>query len=75
MTLLWAVPVAAAAVATLLVVARGRALEDESARLAHEVRRLRGLRAPLVAIRTATAETDEVAAAFRDRHPFDADGG
>lgn len=75
MSLLWAAPVLAAAVATVLVVARGRAIEDESAALAREVGRLREVRDPLAAVRTAAAETGEVVAAFRDRHALDADGG
>jgi len=74
-TLLWALPVAAAAVATLLVAARGRAIEGEAAALAREVRRLREVRRPLAAVRSAAAETGEAVAAFRDRHPLDADGG
>lgn len=75
MSLLWAVPVAAAAAATLLVAARGRAIEDEAAALARAVRRLREVRAPLAALRSAAGETGEVVAGFRDRHPLDADGG
>lgn len=71
MTLVWAAPVAAAAVAALLLVARGRALEDEAARMAGAVRRLGELRRPLAAIRTATEETGALAAAFRERHPLD----
>lgn len=68
MTLLWAVPVVAAAVATVLVAARARAIEDEAVALAREVSRLRDVRSPLAALRSATHETDGVVAAFRQRH-------
>ncbi|HEX6567794.1 MAG TPA: hypothetical protein VF015_01450 [Acidimicrobiales bacterium] len=71
MTLLWAVPVAAAAAATLLVAARARAIEDEAVALARATRQLREVRAPLDAIRTTAAETDSLVAAFRSRHPVD----
>lgn len=68
MTLLWAVPVVAAAVATLLVVAHARPLEDEAVALVGAVRRLREVRAPLRAVRTTVDETDAAVAEFRDRH-------
>lgn len=71
MTLLWAVPVAAAAVATLVVAARSRAIEGEATALAHAVRGLRDVRAPLEAIRVTAAETDELVATFRGRHQVD----
>lgn len=71
MTLLWAVPVVAAAVCTLLVAARARTLEDEVVGLVADVRDLRGVREPLRGIRALTTETDALVAAFRDRHPFD----
>jgi hypothetical protein len=70
-TLLWTVPVVAAAVATLLVVARARAIEDEVVGLVDDVRRLREVRPPLGAIRATAGETDEVVGAFRERHPLD----
>jgi hypothetical protein len=70
-TLLWSVPVVAAAVATLLVVARARAIEDEVAGLVDDVAQLAEIRRPLDAIRATAAETDEVVAAFRERHPLD----
>jgi methyl coenzyme M reductase beta subunit len=70
-TLVWAVPVVAAALATLVVVARARAVEDECGVLAREVAALAELRHPLAAVRDATAETDELAAAFRERHAVD----
>jgi hypothetical protein len=72
-TLLWAVPVVAAAVATLLVVARARMVEDEAVGLARDVRRLREIRAPLGAIRATALETDGLVANFRGRHPLDGD--
>lgn len=68
MSLLWAVPVVAAAIATVLVVARARALEDAAVAVAAEVARLRELRRPLAAVREAAAETDEVVQAFRRHH-------
>lgn len=71
MTLLWAVPVVAAAVATLLVVARARNLEDEVVGLVADVRDLRAVREPLRAVRAMTHETDVLVADFRERHPFD----
>ena len=70
MTLLWAVPVVAAALATLVVVARARTLEDEVIGLADAVRELRAVREPLGAVRAMTAETDALAEAFHDRHPL-----
>ena len=75
MTLLWAVPVVAAAVATLLVVARARTLEGEVVGLAHGVRRLRDIRAPLAAVRATAGETAELVAAFRRQHPVDGPRG
>ncbi|HEX6419548.1 MAG TPA: hypothetical protein VFZ77_13695 [Acidimicrobiales bacterium] len=74
MTLVWAAPVAAAAVASLLLAARGRALEDEAGQVAGAVRRLAELRRPLAAIRSATEETGTLAEAFGARHPLDGDG-
>lgn len=71
MSLLWAVPVVAAAIATVIVVARARALEDAAVAVATEVARLRELHRPLAAVREATAETDDVVQAFRRRHAVD----
>ena len=68
MTLLWAVPVVAAAFATLLLAARARAVEDECVALAREATALAEVRRPLAAVRDATAETDELVAGFRERH-------
>ncbi|HEX5944699.1 MAG TPA: hypothetical protein VFY82_00405 [Acidimicrobiales bacterium] len=73
MTLLWAVPVVAAAVGTLLVAARARSLEDEVVDLVADVRDLRVVREPLRSIRELTAETDALVEDFRDRHVFDDD--
>lgn len=73
MTLVWAVPALAAAVAVVCVLARARALEAAAGELAAEVRRLRRLREPLAEVRRATADTDRLVADFRDAHPEDAD--
>jgi hypothetical protein len=70
-TLLWAVPVVAAALATLLVVTRARSLEDEAVGLAHDAARLHDIRSPLASVRAAARETDELVAAFRQQHPLD----
>jgi cytochrome c-type biogenesis protein CcmH/NrfF len=73
-TLVWAVPVVAAAVATVLVVASARRLEAEVSGVVAAVRRLRDVAGPLAAVREATAETDELAGAFRRRHALDDEG-
>lgn len=70
MSVLWAVPVVAAAVATGLVVVRARALEDASVAVVHEVGRLAELPTRLVAVGAALQETSARAAAFRLRHPL-----
>jgi hypothetical protein len=70
-TLIWTVPVVAAAVATLLVVGRARALEQEVVGVLDEARRLREVGGALAAVRAATAESGEVVAEFRRRHPLD----
>jgi hypothetical protein len=75
MTLVWAVPVAAAALATALVVGWARRLEDEATALVTAVRRLREVSPRLAAVRDAVAETDELASGFRRRHPLEGDGG
>ncbi|HZA75611.1 MAG TPA: hypothetical protein VE623_04390 [Acidimicrobiales bacterium] len=75
MSLLWTVPVVAAAVATGLVAARARALEDATVDLAHEVRRLRELRPRLAAVRSALCETENRTADFRRRHAPPPPGG
>ena len=73
MNLVWAVPVVAAAVATVLVVVWAHAVEDEATGLVAEVRRLREIAHPLAAVREALRETDGVATTFSQRHPFEAD--
>jgi hypothetical protein len=76
-TLLWAVPVAAAAVACALAAGRARAVEDAVRDLAGEVRALAALQAPLAALRHSTAETEGLVADFSAAHrPADPpDGG
>lgn len=74
MSLIWAVPVVAAAAAIGLVAARARAIEDAARDLAAEVAALRALRAPLAAVRRATAETEARVAAFGAAHGPDGDG-
>lgn len=73
MSLLWAVPVAAAAAGVVVVVATARAFEDEAVALRREVQRLGELREPLAAVRATMAESDELAEGFRRRHPLDND--
>jgi hypothetical protein len=68
--LLWTVPVLAAALATGLVAARVRALEDATVDLAIEIRRLRELRPRLAGMRAALRETHERAAELSRRHPL-----
>jgi hypothetical protein len=68
--LLWTVPVVAAALATGLVAARARALEDASVDLATEIRRLRELQPRLVDVRAGLLETRERAAELSRRHPL-----
>jgi uncharacterized protein involved in exopolysaccharide biosynthesis len=67
-SLLWTVPVVAAAVATGLVAARARALEDATADLAIEIRRLRELRPRLACVRAAVRDARERASDLRRRH-------
>lgn len=67
-SLVWSVPVVAAAVAAGLVLARVRAMEEAAFGLWLEVARLSDLRRPLAGLREATRETDALAAAFRARH-------
>ncbi|HLT69756.1 MAG TPA: hypothetical protein VKZ72_06300 [Acidimicrobiales bacterium] len=71
MSLLWAVPVVAAAVATAIVAARARAVEDEVAGAADDLRRLGDLRRPLQAVHATLAETDALATELRRRHGAD----
>jgi hypothetical protein len=67
-SLVWTIPVVAAAVAAGLVLARVRAMEEAAFGLWLEVARLSDLRRPLAGLREATRETDALAAAFRARH-------
>ncbi len=71
MTVVWAVPVMAAALAMAWLLTRARSLESEVAGLADDVRALRRLRAPLAGIRRATADTDALVADFREAHALD----
>jgi hypothetical protein len=72
-SLVWAVPVVAAAVATTLVVTWARAVEDEATGLVSDVRRLAEIARPLAAVREAIRETHDVASDFRRRHDPDGD--
>jgi hypothetical protein len=68
--LLWTVPVVAAAIATGLVAARARALEDATVELAIEVRRWRELRPRLDDVRAALRDTRAGTVELRRRHPL-----
>jgi uncharacterized protein involved in exopolysaccharide biosynthesis len=70
-SLVWSVPVVAAAIAAGLVLARVRALEEAAAALRREVALLAALRPPLRRLREAADETDAAVAAFRAHHPTD----
>ena len=74
MTLVWAVPPLAAAAAVVWLAARARALEAAAGDLVAEVGELRRLRAPLAAVRRATADTDALVEEFRAAHPLDPGG-
>jgi hypothetical protein len=69
-SLIWSVPVVAAALAIGLVAARARALEDATVDLASEVRRLRELQPRLAALRAGFQETGERATELSRRHPL-----
>jgi hypothetical protein len=69
-SLLWTVPVVAAALATGFVAARARALEDATVDLAIEIRRLRELRPRLAGVRAAVRDARERASDLRRRHPL-----
>ncbi len=69
MTLVWAVPVVAAAVATVLVAAAARPVGDEVTALVDDVRSLRQLRESLDRVRGATDDSAALAASYRRRHP------
>lgn len=70
MNLLWTVPVVAAALATGLVAARARALEDATVDLAIEIHRLRELRPHQAGVRAALRDTRERASELSRRHPL-----
>jgi len=70
-SLVWCVPVVAAAVAGGVLALSARALEDAARSLAHEVTRLGELRWQFAALRSSARETDRRVAAFRDRHPVE----
>ena len=69
MDLLWTVPAVAAALATGLVAARARALEDATVDLAIEIRRLHELKPRLSAVRMGLRATRERATELSRRHP------
>ena len=69
MSLVWCVPVVAAAVAGALLALSARSLEDAGRGLAQEVARLGELRWQFAALRSSARETDRRVAAFRERHP------
>jgi hypothetical protein len=68
-TLVWAVPVVAAAVATVLAAAAARPVGDELTALVDDVRSLRQLRESLDRVRAATDDSAALAASYRRRHP------
>jgi hypothetical protein len=70
-TLVWAVPVVAAALAMAWLLTRARALEEAVTDLAGEARELHRLRVPLAEIRRATADTDALVTDFREAHATD----
>ncbi|MGH9287519.1 MAG: hypothetical protein ACRD0V_04365 [Acidimicrobiales bacterium] len=70
MSLLWTVPVVAAALASGLVAARARALEDATVDLAIEIRRLRELRPQLAGVRAGLRDSGVRAAELARRHPL-----
>lgn len=71
MSLLWCIPVVAAAVAAGLVAAHARPLEDAGRELAESVARLGELRWRLAQLRVSARETDARVATFRGRHRAD----
>ncbi|HEY8526134.1 MAG TPA: hypothetical protein VIL48_14280 [Acidimicrobiales bacterium] len=72
MSLVWCVPVVAAAVAAGLVLARVRALEEAAFGLRAEVALLATtLRRPLRRLREGAVEIDATVAEFRARHTLD----
>lgn len=67
-TLVWAVPVVAAAAAAAIVASTARPLEDELHALGESLRALRDVRHRLAVVRTEVAESDALAAGFDRRH-------
>jgi uncharacterized protein involved in exopolysaccharide biosynthesis len=67
-SLVWCVPVVAAAVAAGLVLARARPLDEASLELRREVAQLGRLRRPLARLRAASDDTEAIVEAFRARH-------
>lgn len=72
MALIWSVPVLAAAVATLVVVAWSRSLEDEATALVRDVARLAEVRGPLSAVRATVDDTDDLVRQFAAAHRIEA---
>jgi hypothetical protein len=70
-SLLWCIPVVAAAVAAGLVAAHARPMEDAGRELAESVARLGELRWRLAQLRVSARETDARVATFRGRHGAD----
>jgi hypothetical protein len=68
-TLVWAVPVVAAAVAAIVLAAAAGPVGDELTALVDDVRRLRELREPLARVRATTEESAALAGSYRRRHP------
>lgn len=71
MSLLWCIPVMAAAIAAGLVAAHARPMEDAGRELAESVARLGELRWRLAQLRVTARETDARVATFRRRHRAD----
>lgn len=71
MTLLWAVPVVAAAVAATIMAVGARPIGDELSGLVRDARRLRELRAPLEAVRAQVRDSEALGVAYRNRHARD----
>jgi hypothetical protein len=73
-TLVWAVPVVAAALAMVWLLTRARAVEEAVTDLAGEARELHRLRAALAEIRRATADTGALVHDFREAHATNGEG-
>jgi hypothetical protein len=68
MSLVWAIPVVAAALAVVAVALAAHPLADEAAGLVADVRRLRELRRPLAATREVLGEAGALVAEARAPH-------